>query len=107
VNETDRLEALLAGGGEVRLAKRDAHAVLQKLRARGAGGATADRLGSQLAECDEVVLRGGEARQLLEELRASGRRWVFGTDAPSERPAVPERKREPQPKRWRFFGRNR
>jgi hypothetical protein len=107
VNETDRLEALLAGGDEVRLAKRDAHAVVQKLRARGAGGATADRLGSQLAECDEVVLRRGEARRLLAELRASGRRWVFGTDAPRERPAVPERKPEPRPRPWRFFRRNR
>jgi hypothetical protein len=103
MSETNQLEALLSGGGEVRLQRRQAQDVLQKLRARGAASDSADRLESQLAHSDEVVLAPAEARSVLEELHASGRRWVFGTDAPRERPATrtrePERRPEPEPER--------
>jgi len=40
------LETLLAAGGEVRLQKRQAQDVLQKLRARGAASETEGRRGS-------------------------------------------------------------
>jgi hypothetical protein len=102
MNETAKLEALLGAGGEVRLERRDAQEVLQKLRARGAGGSAAERLESRLGRGEEVVLPQGEAQELLEELRASGRRWVFGNDAPRERPSrapEPERKHEQEPDR--------
>ncbi|MGB2874677.1 MAG: hypothetical protein WBB76_04295 [Gaiellaceae bacterium] len=106
MNETQKLERLLGAGRDVRLGKRDAHEVLQKLRARGGGSDAADRLAARLEEADEVFLRRGEAEQLLEELRASGRRWVFGTDAPRERPPGPERRPDPEPDRgWRRFWR--
>ena len=95
------LESLLASGSEVRLAKRDAHEILQKLRARGAGSDAADRLEDQLGDSDEVVLQRGDAERLLEELRASGRRWVFGTEEPREPPPQPEP--EPEPPRRRFW----
>ena len=93
------LEARLAGGTEVRLLRREAHDVMQKLRARGAESESAERIEAQLAEGDEVVLAPGEAGALLEELRASGRRWVFGSDAPREHPIprVPEPEPEPEP----------
>ena len=99
------LEQLLSAGPEVRLGKRDAHAILQKLRARGAESAAADRLESQLAASDEVVIPEGEARQLLDELKASGRRWISGTGEPREQPAppVPEPEPEPEPQRRRWF----
>jgi hypothetical protein len=99
----DKLEQLLDAGGEVRLARRDAHEVLQKLRARGAGAETAALIEAQLAQGDEpVVLAGGEAHRLLEELRASGRRWISGTDAPREPPAAPEP--EPELRQgWKFW----
>ena len=100
------LEARLAGGAEVRLARREAQDVLQKLRARGAESAAADTIESRLGQSDEVVLAPEEARMLLEELRASGRRWVFGSDAPREheppravRPE-PEPEPEPEPTGW-------
>jgi hypothetical protein len=96
-----RLESLLTAGGEVRLAKRDAHEILQKLRARGAGSEAADRLEEQLGDRDEVVLQRSDAEQLLEELRASGRRWVFGTTEPREPPPPPEP--EPEPPKRRFW----
>jgi len=103
MTDTDKLETLLGAGGEVRLSRREAQDVLQKLRARGAASDSADRLESQLAHSDEVVLAPAEARSVLEELHASGRRWVFGTDAPRERPAArtrePERRPEPEPER--------
>jgi hypothetical protein len=102
---SERLEAMLGAGHDVRLGKRDVHEVLQKLRARGAGSEAADRLESRLADRDEVVLPRAEAEQLLEELRASGRRWVFGTTEPREplhRPQ-PEPEPEPEPKRRRFW----
>jgi hypothetical protein len=100
------LEQLLSAGPEVRLQKREAQEVLQKLRARGAESEAADRLESRLAKNDEVVLPEQEARQLLDELRASGRRWISGTGAPREQPApAPEPGPEPAPesppkKRW-------
>ncbi|HUK94762.1 MAG TPA: hypothetical protein VLU96_06870 [Gaiellaceae bacterium] len=96
MTETEKLETLLASGGDVRLARHDAQEVLQKLRVRGGGGESADRLESQLADNDEVVLPRDEARELLEELRASGRRWVFGSEAPRE-PLVPTAEHEPEP----------
>ena len=93
------LEQLLSAGPEVRLQKRDAQEVLQKLRARGAESEAADRLESRLAEGDEVVLPEQEARQLLDELKASGRRWISGTDELPE-PPPPEPEPEPQKRRW-------
>ena len=103
MTETDKLETLLGAGGEVRLSRREAQDVLQKLRARGAASESADRLESQLSHSDEVVLAPAEASSLLEELHASGRRWVFGTDAPRERAPTrtrePERRPEPEPER--------
>jgi hypothetical protein len=99
VSESNHLETMLAGGGEVRLQRRQAQDVLQKLRARGAGSDAADRLESRLSQSDEVVLAPDEAGALLEELRASGRRWVFGADGERQRPIprVPEPEPEPQP----------
>ncbi|HSB38566.1 MAG TPA: hypothetical protein VLD13_05700 [Gaiellaceae bacterium] len=113
MSERPNVETLLAAGGEVRLQKRQAQDVLQKLRARGAGSESADRIESQLARSDEVVLAPEEAGAVLEELRASGRRWVFGSEAPREheppRAAPPEPQPEPEPERrgWisRLFGR--
>ncbi|HYX88036.1 MAG TPA: hypothetical protein VE753_01575, partial [Gaiellaceae bacterium] len=89
-------------GGEVKLDRREAHEVLQKLRARGAGATAADLLEARLGDAPEVVLPPGEAHALLEELRASGRRWVFGTDAPRERPVAEP---APEPKRQSRFRR--
>jgi hypothetical protein len=94
MSDTAKLETLLGAGGEVRLDRREAHEVLQKLRARGAGATAADRLEARLGDAPEVVLPSGEAHALLEELRASGRRWVFGTEAPRKRPVAA---REPEP----------
>jgi len=99
---TVRLESLLATGGEVRLAKRDAHEILQKLRARGAGSSAANRLEEQLADKDEVVLARSDAEDLLEELRASGRRWISGTTEPRPEPP-PEPEPEPEPPKRRFW----
>ena len=100
MNDTAKIEALLGAGGEVRLGRREAHEVLQKLRARGAGAAAADRLEARLGDAPEVVLPSDEAHALLEELLASGRRWVFGTEAPRERPSSPPRRKpEPEPER--------
>jgi len=100
---TDKLETLLGAGGEVRLGRREAQDVLQKLRARGAASDSAERLESQLARSDEVVLAPSEAQSLLEDLRASGRRWISGSDAPREQPPSsapePERKPDPEPER--------
>jgi hypothetical protein len=105
MTDTARLETLLGAGGEVRLGRREAHEVLQKLRARGAGATAADRLEARLGDAPEVVLPSGEAYALLEELRASGRRWVFGTEAPrdhSSEVSAPEPEPEPErPSRFR------
>jgi hypothetical protein len=103
---SERIEQLLGAGHDVRLGRRDAHEVLQKLRARGGGSEAAERLESRLADADEVVLPQGEAQQLLEELKASGRRWISGTDAPRPEPPrkpEPEPEPEPEPRGWRFW----
>jgi hypothetical protein len=97
------VEEILGADHDVRLGKRQAQEVLQKLRARGAESEAANRLEERLADADEVVLDRGEAGQLLEELKASGRRWISGTDAP--RPEPPRRAEpEPEPRR-RWFRR--
>jgi hypothetical protein len=98
------VEELLSGGGDVRLEKRQAHEVLQKLRARGAESEAANRLEMRLADADEVVLPRSEAQHLLEALKASGRRWISGTDTPRpEPPRKPEPEPEPEPRGWRFW----
>ena len=105
------LETKLAAGTDVRLGRREAQDVLQKLRARGAESEAANGIEAQLQEADEVVLGPVEATALLEELRASGRRWLSGTGAP--RPHEPPRVEPPQPepeqRGWlgRLFGRPR
>jgi hypothetical protein len=104
MRETDRLENLLGTGHDVRLARRDAYEVLQKLRARGGRTEATERLESRLSDGDEVVLERNEAQQLLEELRASGRRWISGTGAPrvAAAPEAPVPVPEPEPRRgWR------
>jgi hypothetical protein len=102
---SERLEDLLGTGHDVRIGRRDAYEVLQKLRARGGRSEAAERLESQLADADEVVLQQGEARLLLDELKASGRRWISGTDAPRPEPprAEPPPEPEPEPRGWRFW----
>jgi hypothetical protein len=113
MSEFDQLEALLASGNHVRLPKRQAQDVLQKLRARGGKSDAADRIEAQLAQSEEVELVPGDAAELLEELRASGRRWVFGDDEPREHeppratPPEPEAEPEPEHQGWlgRLFGR--
>jgi len=103
------LEEQLASGAEVRLPKREAQDVLQKLRARGAQSDAADRIEGQLQHGDEVVLAPAEAAALNEELKASGRRWLSGTDAPREhevpRAAPPEPEPEPEPERRGWLSR--
>jgi hypothetical protein len=97
VTETHKLETLLGAEGEVRLGRREALDVLQKLRARGAASDSADRLEARLARSEEVVIAPSEAQALLEELRASGRRWISGTDAPREGAPPPAPEPEPEP----------
>ncbi|HEV8098847.1 MAG TPA: hypothetical protein VGP56_06850 [Gaiellaceae bacterium] len=113
MSDLNQLEARLASGDHVRLQRREAQDVLQKLRARGGTSEAADRIEAQLIRSDEVELVPGDAAELLEELRASGRRWVFGSDEPREheppRAAPPEPEPPPGPERpgWlgRLFGR--
>ena len=95
------VEEVLGSGHDVRLGKRQAQEVLQKLRARGAESEAANRLEARLADSDEVVIERGEAEQLLDALKASGRRWISGTDAP--RPEPPRAEPEPEPKRRWFW----
>jgi hypothetical protein len=96
------LEEQLGNGGEVRLGRREAHDVIQKLRARGGESAAADRLEELLARgADEVALDRPEAESLLEELRASGRRWVGGAGQPAPLPRPPE----PEPAKPGLFER--
>jgi hypothetical protein len=100
------VEEILSAGHDVRLGKRDAHEVLQKLRARGAESEAANRLEERLADADEVLLERGEAQQLLEALKASGRRWISGTEAPRPEPPrknEPEPQPEQEPRSWRFW----
>jgi hypothetical protein len=113
MSEFEQLEARLGSGDHVRLQRREAQDVLQKLRARGGQSEAADRIEAQLANSDEVELVPGDAAELLEELRASGRRWVFGSDEPRERetpratPPEPAPEPEPEQQGWlgRLFGR--
>ena len=113
MSDFGQLEAPLASCDHVRLPRRQAQDVLQKLRARGGKSDAADRIEAQLARSDEVELVPGDAAELLEELRASGRRWVFGSDEPREheppRATPPEHEPQPEPDRpgWlgRLFGR--
>ena len=58
MRETDRLEDLLGAGHDVRLARRDAYEVLQKLRARGGRTEAAERLESRLSDGDEIEWKG-------------------------------------------------
>ena len=111
MSELEQFEALLASGDHVRLTRRQALDVVQKLRARGGTSEAADRIETQLSHSDEVELVPGDAAELLEELRASGRRWISGTGAPREhetpraQPAEPEPEPEPEPERQGWFGR--
>ena len=113
MSELAQLESLLASGDHVRLTRRQAQDVVQKLRARGGASEAADRIETQLSRSGEVELVPGDAAELLEELRASGRRWVFGSDEPREHeppratPREPEPEPEPESGGWlsRLFGR--
>ena len=103
MNETQRLESLLAGGngGNVTLPRRDAQELAQKLKVRGNPGAAA-RLVERLNSPGDVELEVEEAKSLLEQLRESGRAWVFGSseartlEAPEPEP-VPEPEPELEP----------
>jgi hypothetical protein len=113
MTDAQQLESLLAGGngGSVRLPRKEAYELAQKLRARGETGPGATRLVELLAEPEppEISLTAEEARTLREELRGSGRRWVFGTEEgrelPSMQPRHPEPQPQPEPARASFFGR--
>jgi hypothetical protein len=90
MTDTQRLDSLLdaGNGGSVKLARKDAQELAQKLRARG-GADGLKRLEKLLERPGDVELERDEARTLLDDLRASGRRWMFGADdppAPRERP---------------------
>jgi len=102
MNETQRLENLLAGGngGSVTLPRRDAQELAQKLKVRGNPGAAA-RLTELLNSPGDVNLEAEEAKSLLEQLRESGRAWVFGSAEARElsmtRAPEPESSAEPEP----------
>jgi len=102
MNETQRLENLLAGGngGSVTLPRRDAQELAQKLKVRGNPGAAA-RLTELLNSPGDVNLEAEEAKSLLEQLRESGRAWVFGSAEARElsmtRAPEPESRPEPEP----------
>ena len=102
MNETQRLENLLAGGngGSVTLPRRDAQELAQKLKVRGNPGAAA-RLTELLNSPGDVNLEAEEAKSLLEQLRESGRAWVFGSAEARElsttRAPEPESSPEPEP----------
>jgi len=102
MNETQRLESLLAGGngGSVTLPRRDAQELAQKLKVRGNPGAAA-RLMERLNSPGDVDLEAEEAKSLLEQLRESGRAWVFGSTEARELSSLkapePEAAPEPQP----------
>src|SRR5207237_7819457 len=100
MNETQRLEKLLAGdnGGSVTLPRRDAQELAQKLKVRGNPGAAA-RLVELLNSPGDVDLDPEEAKTLLDQLRESGRRWVFGTNEPRELPSMKAAEAEPEPER--------
>jgi outer membrane biosynthesis protein TonB len=104
MNETQRLETLLGpgNGGNVRLPRRDAQELAQKLKVRG-NPAAAARLVELLNAPGDVELNPEEAKSLLVQLRESGRRWVFGSNEPRELPSMkvaeprPEADAQPQP----------
>ena len=98
MNETQRLETLLGAGngGSVRLPRRDAQELAQKLKVRGNPGAAA-RLVELLNSPGDVDLDPEEAKTLLDQLRESGRRWVFGTNEPRELPSMQAAEAEPEP----------
>ncbi len=100
MNETQRLETLLGAGngGSVRLPRRDAQELAQKLKVRGNPGAAA-RLVELLNSPGDVDLDPEEAKTLLDQLRESGRRWVFGTNEPRELPSMKAAEAEPEPER--------
>jgi outer membrane biosynthesis protein TonB len=108
MNETQRLESLLAGGngGTVTLPRRYAQELAQKLKVRG-NPAAAARLVELLNSPGDVDLEAEEAKSLLEQLRESGRAWVFGSSearepaaaAPLEPESLPEPEPEPEPER--------
>jgi hypothetical protein len=103
MNETQRLESLLAGGngGTVTLPRRDAHELAQKLKVRG-NPAAAARLVELLGSSGDVELDPEEAKRLLEQLRESGRAWVFGSTEAHELPSLkgsePETAPVPEPR---------
>jgi outer membrane biosynthesis protein TonB len=100
MNETQRLESLLAGGngGSVTLPRRDAQELAQKLKVRGNPGAAA-RLMERLNSPGDVDLEAEEAKSLLEQLRESGRAWVFGSTEARELSSLkaPEPEAAPEP----------
>jgi outer membrane biosynthesis protein TonB len=98
MNETQRLESLLAGGngGSVTLPRKDAQELAQKLKVRGNPGAAA-RLLERLNSPGDVDLEAGEAKSLLEQLRESGRAWVFGSTEARELPSLKASEAEPEP----------
>jgi outer membrane biosynthesis protein TonB len=98
MNETQRLESLLAAGngGSVTLFRKDARELVQKLRARGEAGAAA-RLAHKLDTPGDVSLEPEEAQALLEQLRESGRRWVFGSNEARELPSMKAAEQAPEP----------
>ena len=102
MNETQRLENLLAGGngGSVTLPRRDAMELAQKLKVRGNAGAAA-LLVERLNSPGDVDLEAEEAKSLLEQLRESGRAWVFGSAEARVRSAAgapePEAEIAPEP----------
>jgi hypothetical protein len=98
MNETERLESLLAGGtGEsVTLPRGEAQELAQKLKVRGNPGAAA-RLMERLSSPGDVDLAAEEAKSLLEQLRESGRAWVFGSTEARELPSLKASEPEPEP----------
>ena len=98
MNETERLESLLAGGtGEsVTLPRGDAQELAQKLKVRGNPGAAA-RLMERLSSPGDVDLAAEEAKSLLEQLRESGRAWVFGSTEARDVPSIKASEPEPAP----------
>ena len=98
MNETERLESLLAGGsGEsVTLPRGDAQELAQKLKVRGNPGAAA-RLMERLSSPGDVDLAAEEAKSLLEQLRESGRAWVFGSTEARDLPSLKASEPEPAP----------
>src|SRR5262249_60872120 len=96
MNETQRLENLLAGGngGSVTLPRRDAVELAQKLKVRGNAGAAA-RLVERLNSPGDVDLEAEEAKSLLEQLHETGQACRFGSE--KARRQSPARDSRPTP----------